>query len=602
MPSWQRMAQISLFDTSIRYGGEPLLDNVTLHIEHGDRVCLVGRNGEGKTTLMRILCGDESPDAGVRVLAPGVRVAYLPQDVPTGLIGTVRQVVEQGERHDHHTEAWEHVGRVDKAISQLSLEPDADFRTLSGGMKRRALLARALVCGPEVLLLDEPTNHLDIQSIEWLEQFLARYVETLVFVTHDRTFARKMAGRVLDLDRGQLSDWACDYDTYLHRKAQLLADEETEWSRKRKLLTKEEVWIRKGIKARRTRDEGRVRALQALRKTFAGRRTCQGKSRIRLVDSERSGDRVVKAQNVSFHYPGGETLVRGLDAKIERGERMAIIGPNGAGKTTLLRLLCGELAPTEGEIQLGTNLQVAYFDQLRASLDLARTVAWNVAQEREQLEVAGRRMHVLGYLQDFLFTPERARTPVHVLSGGEKNRLLLAKLFMEPSNLLVLDEPTNDLDSETLELLEEQVQRYAGTVLMVSHDRAFINNVATATMVFEDGGRVGLYPGGFDDWLLQRPRPKEAGTCETKDTRERPKNNRAPRLGFNEKRELAALPERIERLETKQAELEEALCHPELFKESPEKVQAMQADLSETIESLDDAIERWAELEAIAGE
>ncbi len=594
------MALISLYNASVQFGGPLLLDDVTLHIERGERACLVGRNGTGKSTLLRILSGEIEPDGGMVQAAPGARVAYLPQEIPREISGSVRSVVESGASRSADTEDWEHAGLADQAMSRLHLDPSAEFSVLSGGMKRRAMLARALVCEPDILLLDEPTNHLDIASIEWLEGFLKRYIETILFVTHDRRFVRSLATRILDLDRGALAGWSCDYDTFLRRKEQLLEDEATEWARKSKLLSREEKWIRKGIRARRTRDEGRVRALERLRGDFAERRVADGSSRIKLMNSERSGNLIVRAEDVNFAYPDSDLLIKDLTVNIQRGERVGIIGPNGAGKTTLLRLLCGDLLPTGGMLKLGTRLDIAYFDQLRSSLDPDKTVAWNVAHERELVDVGGQSRHILGYLQDFLFTPERARTPVGVLSGGERNRLLIARLFLEPSNLLVMDEPTNDLDSETLDLLEEQVQQYAGTVLLVSHDRAFLNNVVTSTIVFDDKGGLDVYAGGYDDWLRQRPEvivekrssPAENGNPSATKTRDR-------KLGFNEKRELKKLPDSILALEMERDELHEKLCSPEFFKEAPSVIAEMQQRTLHVEKELEQLVERWVELEEL---
>jgi ATP-binding cassette subfamily F protein uup len=593
------MALLSLKNVSIRFGGEPLLDEVSLHVERGERACLVGRNGAGKSTLLKILAGDVEPDSGEVLRTGGIRVAYLPQEVPSDLSGTVRSIVESGVPSHADLDHWEHADAAEQAISKLNLNPEMDFSTLSGGIKRRTLLARALVCEPDVLLLDEPTNHLDIASIEWLEGFLRRQVPTFLFVTHDRTFVRHMATTIIDLDRGSLAGWDCDYDTFLRRKQQLLDDEAAEWQKKGKRLTQEEAWIRQGIKARRTRDEGRVRALKALRAEFRERRTAESTSRIKLQSAGRSGAQVIKARDVTFAYPGEPPIIRSFDARIMRGERVGIIGPNGSGKTTLLRLLCGELTPVSGSVTLGTQLQIAYFDQLRDTLDDQKTIAENVAGENELVDVGGQRRHVYSYLQDFLFTPARARSPVHVLSGGERNRLLIAKLFLEPCNFLIMDEPTNDLDAETLELLEEQLQQNAATLVLVSHDRAFLNNVVTSTLVLEGDGHVRQYAGGYDDWLEQRPAaPAPAKNPQAE--REAVVKPRTQKLTYKETRELEGIGPQIEALEAEQAEIVAAHSDPGFYKRPAAEIAADHARAEAIALELDTLIERWAELEARA--
>lgn len=593
------MALLSLQDVSIRFGGEPLLDHMDLHVESGDRACLVGRNGAGKSTLLKILAGDIEPDGGAVLRAPGVRVSYLPQDVPSNLLGSVRSIVEAGMPSHAALDHWEHEGAAEQAMSRLNVDPEARFETLSGGLKRRVLLARALVCEPDVLLLDEPTNHLDIESIEWLEGFLRRRVTTFLFVTHDRTFLRQLATRIIDLDRGTLAGWNCDYDTFLKRKQQLLDDEEAEWQKRGKRLTQEEAWIRQGIKARRTRNEGRVRALKAMRETFRNRRKAESASRFQLQTGERSGAQVIKAEGVSFAYPGGPPIIKDFSTRILRGERIGIMGPNGSGKTTLLKLLCNELKPDSGTLTLGTRLQVAYFDQLRSVLDGQKTIAENVADDHDFVEIGGQRRHVYSYLQDFLFTPARSRSPVHVLSGGERNRLLIAKLFLQPCNLLVMDEPTNDLDAETLELLEEQLQQNATTLLLVSHDRAFLNNVVTSTLVLEGDGRVLQYAGGYDDWLAQR-QARKAQTSNVKQAAAAPPKAQSRKLTYKEKRELEGIGSHIEALEAEQADLVAAHCDPDFYKQSATAIAAANARAAAVTQELESLIERWAELEALA--
>ncbi|MBQ6924656.1 MAG: ATP-binding cassette domain-containing protein, partial [Kiritimatiellae bacterium] len=487
-------------NVSIRFGGDPLLDNVTLNIERGEHTCLVGRNGSGKSTLLRVIEGVLEPDSGEVVVQAGVRIAALPQEVPTDIMGTVREVVEAGMPRHAGAEAWEKSTAANSAITRLGLDPDADFASLSGGLKRRCLLARALMCEPDLLILDEPTNHLDIESVEWLEKFLLSRVPTFLFVTHDRVFLRHLAVRIIDIDRGKLNGWDCDYDTFLRRKQQVLDDEEVIYARMGKLLKKEEAWLRRGVKARTTRNEGRVRALMELRKRFGERRMEQGTGSFSLQAGERSGNRALRVKNLSFAYPGGPELIHDFSLDILRGERIGIVGPNGSGKSTLLKLLTGHLQPTSGEIIPGSNLDITYFDQLREQLNEELSVADNVAEGRETVVVNGVSRHIYAYLGDFLFEPERARTPVKALSGGERNRLLLARHFLHPGNLLALDEPTNDLDIETLDLLEEQLSLFGGTILLVSHDRAFLNDVVTSTLVFEGDGLLRQYPGGYDDW------------------------------------------------------------------------------------------------------
>ncbi len=516
------MPLITRRDVRVRFRGPPLLDGVSCHVEAGQRIGLLGRNGAGKTTLMRLVAGDVKPDGGEVLLAPGTRVAMLRQDVPQDVAGTIADVVATGlgaealaaAVDDEHDAAWRREHAVARILSRMDLGADAAFAPLSSGMKRRVLLARALVAEPDVLLLDEPTNHLDLDAIEWLETFLGRWGGTLLFVTHDRAFLRRMATRILEIDRGRLFDWSCDYDTFLARKEDALAAEEKQSALFDKRLAEEEVWIRTGIKARRTRNEGRVRRLETMRRERADRRDRQGRAAVRIQEAERSGALVAELDGVSF---ARETrpIIADLSVTVMRGDRIGIVGPNGAGKTTLLRLLLGSLEPTSGSVRRGTNLQVAFFDQLREQLDDEKSVADNVSDGSETVRIDGAPRHVLGYLKDFLFDAERARLPVKFLSGGERNRVLLARHFAKPANLIVLDEPTNDLDAETLELLEERLMEYTGTVIVVSHDRAFLDNVATSLLAFEpEEPRPGRpthvvleYVGGYSDWLRQRPPP-----------------------------------------------------------------------------------------------
>ena len=533
------MALITLRDICMSFGAEPLLDRVNLTVVSGERIGLLGRNGVGKTTLMNIIGGSLSPDHGEVMRPQGVTVSSLAQGVPADLHGTVFDVICQGmgprggrlaayrrmcdlnESADSTTEdaskklmalqqtidsedGWQIRQQVAHIISQMNLAADGDVSTFSAGMKRQVLLAAALVARPDILLLDEPTNHLDMTAIDWLESFLLKWRGTLILVTHDRMMIRRLATRIVEIDRGRLNAWDCDYDTYEKRSQDRLEAEEKGNLRFDKKLSAEETWIRQGIKARRTRNEGRVRALEKLRELRRSRRDRTGRVRMALDEAERSGKTVVEATDLTFAY-GDRSIVRELSCTIMRGDRIGIMGPNGAGKSTLIRLLLGELSPQQGRIKHGTNLEVIYFDQLRGQLDETKTVQENVSPAGDMMEVGGKSRHVIGYLKDFLFSPHRSRTPVWVLSGGEKNRLLLAKLFARPANVLVLDEPTNDLDVETLELLEELLLGYSGTVLLVSHDRTFVNNVVTSTLVFEGPGQIEGYAGGYDDWLTQRP-------------------------------------------------------------------------------------------------
>lgn len=597
------MALISVRDVSVGFGGPWLLDRVTLQIERGERVCLMGRNGTGKSTLMRLLCGEITPDAGEVACSHAVRMALLPQEVPRELSGTVSDVVASGldDPTMAHEAGWRKALQVEKTLSRMSLDGEARFEALSAGLKRRVLLARGLAREPDVLLLDEPTNHLDIEAIGWMEDLLLRFEGTLVFVTHDRMFLRRLATRIVELDRGRLVDWACDYTTFLKRKEAALEVEAEQWHQFDKKLAREEAWIRQGIKARRTRNEGRVRALERLRETRRERRDRMGTVRLSAQEAARSGKLVLEAEAVCFGYEPGAPIIRDFATVILRGDKIGIMGPNGSGKTTLLRLLLGELQPGEGTVRRGVGLQPAYFDQLRAQLDEGKSVQENVGEGNDTILFNGRPLHVMSYLQRFLFSAERARSPVRTLSGGERNRLLLALLFTKPANLLVLDEPTNDLDAETLELLEELLLDYPGTVLLVSHDRAFLNNVVTSTLVLEGDGRVGEYVGGYDDWLRQRQAlapaavNKPAGVSE----RARPTRERPPSLSYRDKRELEALPERIEALEAEQGALYEAMAAPSFYQQPGAEIAGAKARLEAIGRELEAAYERWEALEAL---
>ncbi|MDC8012369.1 ATP-binding cassette domain-containing protein [Tahibacter soli] len=626
------MPLLQMRNIDLSVGGPLLLDQVEFNLDANERVCIVGRNGAGKSTLLKLIAGDIRPDDGAIQVDSGVRIARLAQEVPQATAGTVFDVVAQGLgelgtwlgefHHLSHaldvpgnTEAmaavqaridavhgWDLDRRVGEALVRLQLPEDVDFAALSGGMKRRVLLAQALVQQPDVLLLDEPTNHLDIESIAWMEEFLRAFKGSIVFVTHDRAFLRALATRIVEIDRGKLTSWPGDYDNYLRRREERLHAEAQENARFDKLLAQEEVWIRQGIKARRTRDEGRVRRLKAMRNERAERRELGGNVRMEAADSGKSGKRVVEARDVWFGWRD-RLVVREFTATILRGDRVGIIGPNGAGKTTLLNLLLGEIKPQEGEIRLGTNLEIAYFDQHRVQLRDDLNALDNVAEGREYIELNGSRKHVLGYLQDFLFTPDRARAPITALSGGERNRLLLAKLFAKPSNLLVLDEPTNDLDVETLELLEDLLGEYTGTLLLVSHDRDFIDNVVTSSFVMEGDGRIGEYVGGYSDWLRQRPAPRGAAAKAVEKAAKPAPRDDAPampakkKLSYKDQRELEQLPARIETLETAVAELTSAMNDPKFFQQDGAAIVAANQKLADTQAELDAAYARWAALE-----
>lgn len=587
---------LSLNQLSLAFGGPLLLDKVNLQIEAGDRICLLGRNGAGKSTLLHIINGNIPPDSGNILRQQGLHTAYVPQEFPADWTGTIRNYLEQqhGDAADMLTGI-----QIDQAISQLELDPEAQVTALSGGQKRRVLLAAALSHEPDLILLDEPTNHLDIEAITWLESFLLKLRKTLIFISHDRTFAAKLATRILELDRGQLHDYKCGFSAYQERRQDVLHAEEKAWARFDQKLAEEEVWIRKGIKARRTRNMGRVRDLQKMREERRQRRDRTGKVKLQLDEAPRSGQMVIEAEQVSFSYDAQTPIIADLSLRIMRGDRIGLIGPNGTGKSTLLKLLTGELQPTSGKLRQGTNLQIAYFDQMRDQLDEEATVKYNIAEDHDQVLIGDRPRHVYGYLQDFLFTPDRARTPVKVLSGGEKNRLLLAKLFLQPANLLILDEPTNDLDMETLDLLEELLADFKGTVLLVSHDRSFLNNIVTSSLIFGGHGVVEEFIGGYEEWLATQEAEKPAAK-EKKEKPEPPRKQRPRKLSFKEKRELEELPERIDQLETLQGQLHEQLADPELYKDADGgKITQLKEQLEQTEKDLAVAYARWEELDQI---
>jgi ABC transport system ATP-binding/permease protein len=597
-----------LRDVSLSFGGPPVIDHVDWSVQRGERVCLLGRNGEGKSTLLKLLSGDLMPDHGEITRQQGLRIARLPQEVPAGRGGDVFAEVAQGWIDSGHALAGaEH--QVEAVLSRMALDPTAHFPSLSSGMKRRVLLAKALVTDPDLLLLDEPTNHLDIDAVRWLEEFLLRAGLTLVFVTHDRALLERLATRIVELDRGRLFDWCCDYPTFLERQEAAWQAEAQSNALFDQRLAREEAWIRKGVEARRTRNEGRVRALEAMREARGQRRERQGTARARAQEAERSGRLVIEAKHVAFAY-AERTIIRDLTTTIMRGDKVGVIGPNGSGKTTLLRLLLGQLPPAEGTVRHGTRLEVAYFDQLKAALDEEETVQRNVT-EYETVTVNGQQRHIVGYLQDFLFPPERARGLVKFLSGGERSRLLLARLFTKPSNVLVFDEPTNDLDIETLELLERLLAEYQGTVLLVSHDRAFLNAVVTNTLVIEPDGRVKEYDGGYDDYLRQRPELATVGkaaaskvaaskTAAPKTTVAGSSSARsagaARKLSFKERQELASLPERIEALESQRLEFHKSMADPSFYRQAGDEIAAAKARLAALEQELAAAYGRWEDL------
>ena len=628
------MGLIWINEVSVSFGGPRLLDGATLQIEAGERIGLLGRNGSGKSTLMKLLVGDIAPDSGGIIRSDNARIAMLPQDVPDDLPGTVYDVVATGgsehldllrEYHDltlqmarsgddgllskldrvqrrlETSGAWLYHQRVETVIARTDLQENAEFRLLSAGMKRRVFLARALVNNPDLLLLDEPTNHLDINTILWLEDFLRKFDGTLMFVTHDRAFLQRLATRIVEIDRGRLTSFPCDYGTYLERRQAMLEAQERQWQEFDKKLAREEGWVRQGIKARRTRNEGRVRALIQMRREREWRQEQAGNVRLTIQEAERSGKLVVEAQKISFAF-GEQKIVERFSTVILRGDKVGIIGPNGSGKTTLLKILLGDLEPRQGSVRLGSGVRIAYFDQLRAQLDENRSLKDNVSDGNDTVIVGGVSRHIVGYLQDFLFPPEQIPAPVRSLSGGERNRLLLAKLFILPSNVLVLDEPTNDLDAETLELLEDRLLEYSGTILLVSHDRAFLNNVVTSTIVFEGGGRLQEYVGGYDDWLRQRAAPD--GPHPEAPKKPKPRKEKPPKekqkLSFKETRELEALPQKLEALEEEKERLITTLNSP-AFYEPRDAVQINKASdrLAAVEKELDEAYRRWDELEKL---
>ncbi|WJY16744.1 ABC transporter ATP-binding protein [Pectobacteriaceae bacterium CE90] len=635
------MSLISLSGAWLSFSDAPLLDNTELHIEENERVCLVGRNGAGKSTLLKILAQEVPLDDGRLVYEQDVIVARLQQDPPRDVAGTVFDFVAEGvaeqagylkEYHTvlrlistdpseknlnqlakiqdvlEHQGLWQLEDRINEILEQLGLSADMPLSALSGGWLRKAALGRALVSSPKVLLLDEPTNHLDIETIDWLESFLKTFQGSIVFISHDRSFIRNMATRIVDLDRGKLVSWPGDYDKYLLGKEEALRVEDLQNAEFDRKLAQEEVWIRQGIKARRTRNEGRVRALKTMRQERAGRREVMGSAKMQVEEAARSGKIVLELENVHYQVDG-KVLVTDFSAQVQRGDKIALVGPNGCGKTTLLKLMLGQLQATHGRIHCGTKLEVAYFDQHRAELDPERTVMDNLAEGKQEVMVNGRSRHVLGYLQDFLFHPKRAMTPVKALSGGERNRLLLARLFLKPSNLLILDEPTNDLDVETLELLEELIEGYQGTVLLVSHDRQFVDNSVTECWIFEGNGVIGRYVGGYYDAQQQRaetiplrnPAIVPAAAASVSDaptTAAQPAKRYSGKLSYNQQRELALLPQQIEELEQEISSLQRQMSDSGFFSRSYDETQQVLQSLAKAEQSLETCFERWESLEA----
>lgn len=628
------MALITMRNISWGLGGAPLIENASFQIEPGQRICLLGRNGVGKSTLLKLIEGILDADSGDIWRKQGLTISALKQEVPVESDGTVFDVVANGlgdlgrtlaehhrlvltaepssdlevalkmeklqQRLDAH-DGWPLSQQIDQALSRIGIAPNLQFNYLSAGMKRRALFCRAIAGTPDLLLLDEPTNHLDIETIEQIEQYILRHVKTVLFVSHDRAFAQRLANCVFELDRGRLSSYPCDYKTYLKRRRADEQSEEKQQQRFDKKLSQEEAWIRQGIKARRTRNEGRVQALLKMRQAYRERRQTVGSVRLQIQKAERTGKMIIDAKAVNYAYDG-KPYISDLSTVIMRGDKIGLIGPNGVGKSTLLKIFLKQIAPDSGSVRHGTKLQVAYFDQLRDQLEPEKSVVQNIGEGNDFIVFNNRKRHVVSYLQDFLFTPDRCRTPVHILSGGEKNRLLLAKLFAKPANVLVLDEPTNDLDMETLELLEELLLEYSGTLLLVSHDRAFLNNVVTGTLAFEGNGLIRAYPGGYDDWLEQRPEYDPSRENETQ-TKPQPKTKLMPqrphKLGYKEQRELEALPQRIETLEAEQQTLYETVSDPDFYKNEKADITAIRSRLDAVASEIALAYDRWEALDQI---
>lgn len=625
------MAILRFDDIRLEFGEQVILRDAEMSIEPGERICLIGRNGAGKSTTLKLITGELEPDHGEVTRRSNLIVSKLRQDLPDAMALPVHEVVRTGlkdiealleqykamsakelDKHglaelealhakiDSH-DGWHIEQRVESTISDLHLPAEKKMSELSGGWRRRVALARALVQKPDLLLLDEPTNHLDIATIKWLEDRIYGYAGAVMFITHDRAFLQRLATRILEIDRGTLTSWPGDYDNFLRRKDKALEDEAEANAKFDKKLEQEEAWVRQGIKARRTRNEGRVRSLEKMREEFAGRLKRENRARIYIEEAEQSGRKVIRARNVSYGYEN-ESVIDNFSIKIMRGDRIGLIGNNGVGKTTLLRLLLGHIEPQAGTLKHGTNLEIGYFDQLRETLDLEKSVAYNVGEGRTYINLNGKERHVVGYLKGFLFSPKRADTPVKALSGGERNRVILAKLFTRPANVLVLDEPTNDLDIETLEVLEEKLREYAGTLIVVSHDREFLDNVVTSTIVFEEDGRIEQYVGGYSDWLRQGHKlavtddPEQIAEQKRQAAAERREKNRN-KLSYKDQRELDGLPAEIEAIETQIGVLQSAIADPNFYSQEPEAVQAKLSELKDSETLLEQRMERWSELE-----
>jgi ATP-binding cassette subfamily F protein uup len=627
------MSLLRFDDIGLEFGDQVILRNAEFSIEPGERICLIGRNGAGKSTTLKLIMGAIEPDRGEITAKPGLIVSQLDQTLPEAMDLPVTDVIRSGltqieslleeyanksqlelDKHglrelealhakiDAH-DGWHLEQRVETTITELNLPADKKMNELSGGWRRRVALAKALVQKPDLLLLDEPTNHLDIATIKWLEDHVYNYPGAVLFITHDRAFLQRLATRIVEIDRGKLTSWPGDYDNFLRRKEKALEDEAVAEEKFDKKLAEEEAWIRQGIKARRTRNEGRVRSLMKMREEREERLAKEGTARIHIEEGEQSGRKVIRARNISYSY-GEEAVIRDFSIKIMRGDRIGLIGNNGVGKTTLLRLLLGELEPQSGTLKMGTGLQVGYFDQLRQALDLEKSVAYNVGEGRTYIKINGKDRHVVGYLTGFLFSPKRAMTPVKALSGGERNRVILAKLFTRPANLLVLDEPTNDLDIETLEVLEQKLCEFSGTLIVVSHDRDFLDNVVTSTVVFEEDGKVQEYVGGYSDWLRHghelavTDNPYEAERRK-QEAAERKKSRKPTKLSYKDQRELDSLPIEIERLEENIVALQALIAMPDFYAQEAELVQQKLRELSDAEELLEQRIERWGELETL---
>ncbi|OUW18081.1 MAG: ABC transporter ATP-binding protein [Opitutales bacterium TMED158] len=608
------MPVLSLTDISISFSGPPVLEDISLHVDRGERVCILGRNGAGKSTLLKVISGQYGPNQGSIAFPEGGQARALPQNIPDELAGDVFDTIALGFGEDgmslskirkgHSEESldpdaqWKMDQRIERLAQELGLELDTPFDTLSGGLKRRALLGQALAPSPAILTLDEPTNHMDLDSILWLEEYLLKSELTLLFVTHDRTFLRKIATRIIEVDLGNANSFRCDYDTYLYRKAELLEAEAKNRAAFDKKLSNEEAWLRKGIKARRTRNEGRVKALKKMREEKASQRSRLGASNFSLQSAGLSGRKALTASGVSVAL-GGKVILKPFDLEIMRGDRIGIVGPNGSGKTTLIRALLGDLEPNSGEVEQGTKLQVAYFDQLRKRLDDRTSVFDNIADGNESVVINGAQRHVISYLQDFLFTPDRARASIKTLSGGERNRLLLAKLFTQAANFIVLDEPTNDLDTETLELLEERIMDYPGTLLIVSHDRSFLENTVTSLIAIDKSGQVSEFAGGYEDWRARQADPQAAADSAKRKSSKRDWKERPRKFTKRERDELEALPDFMESLDSDRQAIADKLADPRTYKEDPAFAESAKSELERIDAETERAYARWEELETL---